>query len=181
MIVHELWQREDGTLAVKPVPALSQALTVRNDVRWKPMNGSWQVSEEGLAVQTPGVYAEILSRNEVPETAELKFTFSFTEGTQRVGLALQVDEDFANGYYFYFDPKRQRVEFKGPLRMFEQGGWTFPFDVELERPLSLKPNQTYQVRLFVDETVMCLYVNDEVALTTRGYDLAQSQLCSGGG
>ena len=92
--------------------ALSQALTVRNDVRWKPMNGSWQVSEEGLAVQTPGVYAEILSRNEVPETAELKFTFSFTEGTQRVGLALQVDEDFANGYYFYFDPKRQRVEFK---------------------------------------------------------------------
>ena len=171
MIVHELWQREDGTLAVKPVPALSQALTVRNDVRWKPMNGSWQVSEAGLAVQTPGVYAEILSRNEVPETAELKFTFSFTEGTQRVGLALQVDEDFANGYYFYFDPKRQRVEFKGPLRMFEQGGWTFPFDVELERPLSLKPNQTYQVRLFVDETVMCLYVNDEVALTTRGYDL----------
>ena len=126
MIVHELWQREDGTLAVKPVPALSQALTVRNDVRWKPMNGSWQVSEEGLAVQTPGVYAEILSRNEVPETAELKFTFSFTEGTQRVGLALQVDEDFANGYYFYFDPKRQRVEFKGPVAHVRAGRVDLP-------------------------------------------------------
>ena len=171
LIVHELWQRQNGTLGVRPVPALERALTVPSYLRWKPMNGAWQVEEQALSVNAPGLYAAVISENQVPETARLTFDFRFAEGTQRMGLALQVDEDFAQGYYFYFEPKRQRVAFKGPLCMHEQGGWTFPFDVELERPLTLTPGERYHVQLFVDETVMCLYVNNEVALTARGYDL----------
>jgi beta-fructofuranosidase len=55
--------------------------------------------------------------------------------------------------------------------MFEQGGWTFPHAVELERPLKLVPGETYKVRIFVDDTVVILYVNDDVALSARAYDL----------
>lgn len=54
---------------------------------------------------------------------------------------LQVDEEFARGYYFYLDPKRQRLEYKSAIRMHEQGGWTFQYDVELERPLELIPGK----------------------------------------
>ena len=35
-------------------------------------------------------------------------------------MALQVDEEFARGYYFYLDPKRQRLEYKSAIRMHEQ-------------------------------------------------------------
>lgn len=97
--------------------------------------------------------------------------FIYEEGTERIGIALQVDDEFARGYYFYFEPKRQRVEWKGPLRMHEQGGWTFPHAVELERPLKLTAGETYKIRIIVDDTVVILYVNDDVALSTRAYDL----------
>ena len=53
----------------------------------------------------------------------------------------------------------------------EQGGWTFQYDVELERPVELIPNQTYSMEIFVDESVMEVYVNDEVAMSVRAYDL----------
>ena len=55
--------------------------------------------------------------------------------------------------------------------MHEQGGWTFQYDVELERPVELIPNQTYSMEIFVDESVMEVYVNDEVAMSVRAYDL----------
>lgn len=171
MVVHELVQHADGTLGVKPVEALPRALTVPNDLQWQPLNGAWQVDEAVIAAQSPHAYASLISRNEVPSVCRFETEFTFAEGTERVGIALQVDEEFARGYYFYFEPKRQRVEWKGPLRMHEQGGWTFPHAVELERSLKLVPNERYHVRIFVDDTTVVLYVNDCVALSSRAYDL----------
>ena len=65
----------------------------------------------------------------------------------------------------------KRIEYKSAIRMHEQGGWTFQYDVELERPVELIPNQTYSMEIFVDESVMEVYVNDEVAMSVRAYDL----------
>lgn len=169
MIVHELWQHEDGTLGVRPIPALSGAMTVRSALRWTPMNGEWAVGEE-ISVDSPQAYASLLSVNQVPEVCRFSMSFTFRPGTDRVMLALQVDEEFARGYYFCFEPKRGRVEFKSALRMHEQGGWTFPYDVELERPLTLEPGRRYDVDVYVDHTVMVLYVNRDVAMSVRVYD-----------
>ena len=171
MIVHELWQHTDGTLGVKPIPALREALQTANTLKWTPLNGAWRLRGEGASVESPHGYADLLSLNEVPSVCRFEASFTFTPGTDRIGLVMQADESFAKGYYFYFEPQRQRVSFKGPLRMHEQGGWTFPYDVELERPLRLVPNEPCRIALFVDHSIMTLYVNDDIALTVRNYDL----------
>lgn len=171
LVVHELWQKADGTLGVKPVPALLSALTTPNTWKWTPLNGDWQIGENSASVVSPQRYASLMSVNEVPEQCMLETSFTFEAGTERFAIALQVDEEFARGYYFYFDPKRQRVEYKGPLRMHEQGGWTFQHDVELERPLRLEPGRRHDVRIFVDDTAIVLYVDNETALCVRAYDL----------
>ena len=171
MVVHEVWQHEDGTLGVRPIPALKEALTVPSPVKWQPLNGGWTVGDAAVSVDSPQAYASILSVNDVPEVCRFEMSFAFGPGTDRVALAAQVDGEFARGYYFYFDPKRERVEYKSALRMHEQGGWTFPWDVELSRPLSLQPGRRYDVALYVDHSVMVLYVNDDVALSVRAYDL----------
>ena len=46
-----------------------------------------------------------------------------------------------------------------------------PFLIELERPLDYGrlADRRVHVRLIVDGTILCLYINDEVALTMRGY------------
>lgn len=171
LVVHELHQHEDGTLGVKPVSSVIDALQTPSELRWNPLGGAWAITDQQIHVDSPCAYASLLSVNEVPQVCRFETDFCFAEGTDRIGLAVQVDEEFARGYYFYFEPKRQRVQWAGPLRMFEQGGWTFPHAVELERPLTLKPGETYHLRLICDDTAMVLYVNDDVALSTRGYDL----------
>lgn len=171
LVVHKLVQHEDGTLGVKPVPAVLDAVKTENYLKWRPLNGAWLEENQTLRVDSPCAYACAISANEVPQVCRFETEFIYEEGTERIGIALQVDDEFARGYYFYFEPKRQRIEWKGPLRMHEQGGWTFPHAVELERPLKLTAGETYKVRIFVDDTVVILYVNDDVALSTRAYDL----------
>lgn len=171
MVVHELWQREDGTLGVRPIPALSEAFGVANELKWAGLNGDWQIGENALSVSTPQAYASLLSRNDVPEVCRFETKFTFAPGIDRIAVVLQVDEEFARGYYFYFEPRRNRVEFKSALRMHEEGGWTFPYDVEIERPIALIPGREYAVEIYVDHSIMVLYVNREVAMSVRAYDL----------
>jgi beta-fructofuranosidase len=171
MVVHEVWQHEDGTLAVRPIPALDEVLHVPNTLKWKPMNGSWNVGEEGIGIESPQAYASLLSVNEVPEVCRFGMKFSYKSGTDRIALAVQVDDEFARGYYFYFEPRRNRVEFKSALRMHEQGGWTFPWAVELERPLHLEPDRQHDVEIYIDHSTMVLYVDRDIAMSVRVYDL----------
>ena len=171
LIPHEIYAREDGTLAVRSNPALKEVLTIQNDVKWAPMNGAWEIGETSAVVDTPYAYASALSENDVPHQGCLALDFTFSEGTERFAVALQVDEEFARGYYFYLDPKRQRLEYKSAIRMHEQGGWTFQYDVELERPLELIPGKTYSMEIYIDESVMEVYVGGTTALSVRAYDL----------
>ena len=170
MVVHEVWQHADGTLGVRPIPALERELMVPNTLKWTPLNGDWKVADEEISITSPQAYASLISANDVPEVSRFAMSFTFEPGTDRIALAVQVDGEFARGYYFYFEPKRGRVEFKTALRMHEQGGWTFPYDVELERPVALKPGEKVDVELFIDHTTMVLYVNRDVAMSTRVYD-----------
>ncbi len=172
LVVHELVQRADGTLGVRPASSVLGCFPNRNRFLSIPLTGDWKTTETSACVESPNAYACLISRNQVPENGRLSFRFRFSPGTERLGVAVQVDEDFARGYYFYIDPKRQRLEFKSGIRMHEQGGWTFPFDVEIERPMELLPDTEYRADLIVDDSVMVLYVND-TALSTRVYDLRE--------
>lgn len=169
MVVHEIVQRIDGTLGVKPLDSVNDALTVQNHLKWEAQTGEWQLAQGSAQVTTPGAYAALLSWNDVPSLCQFSFDFTFEAGTETIGLALQVDEKFAKGYYFYFEPARQRVQYKSAIRMHEQGGWTFPYEVELERPMKLVPGHKHHVTVFVQDSLMVMYA-DDVALCARGYD-----------
>ena len=111
-------------------------LTVPNEIKWNPLNGDWEVDQTSAKVDSSIAYASIISENDVPHQCCLSLDFTFTPGTERFAVVLQADQEFARGYYFYLDPKRQRIEYKSAIRMHEQGGWTFQYDVELERLLN---------------------------------------------
>ena len=112
LVPHEIYAREDGTLAVRSNPALKKALTVSNEIKWIPLNGDWKVEQTSVNVDSPIAYASIISENDVPHQGCLSLDFTFTPGTERFAVVLQADQEFARGYYFYLDPKRQRIEYK---------------------------------------------------------------------
>lgn len=88
-----------------------------------------------------------------------------------VGVAIHVDESFAVGYYINIDFARSRMEFKSGVRMTERGGQMFPYEVELERPLSSKTGECFHVDVIVSGTILEVYVDNRIALGTRMFDI----------
>ncbi|MNC69973.1 hypothetical protein D3C75_1207260 [compost metagenome] len=82
--------------------------------------------------------------------------------------------DFA--YYITLEPQRSRITFRGPIMQSEEGGKTFPYEVELERPLQLLPDQEYELKIFIDQTICEIYVRGEVAMSARMYDIQYGKL-----
>lgn len=170
MIVHKLVQNLDGTLGVTVPESVDHALTVHNETPMEPQNGSWMVGEDWAITENPYGYSTLLFQNRVPELCKMEMNLIFSETVREIGVALQVNQQFGTGYYLSYQPRRNRLEFKSGLRMYDEGGWTFPFDVEMERPIALEPNKPHKFRIFVQDTILVVYLDDQIALNARMCD-----------
>ncbi len=94
----------------------------------------------------------------------LSFDVEAKRWQRSVGIAIHVDESFAVGYYIHIDFARRRMEFKSGVRMTERGGQMFPYEVELERPLSSKTGECFHVDVIVSGTILEVYVDNRIAL-----------------
>ncbi|MNY78509.1 hypothetical protein D3C86_2187790 [compost metagenome] len=48
--------------------------------------------------------------------------------------------------------------------------------MELERPLQLLPDQEYELKIFIDQTICEINVGAEVAMSARMYDIQYGKL-----
>lgn len=174
MIAHKLIQQENGDLSVTVPEAVDAAFTEPVGLKMTPLNGSWQLGADEAEVDSPYGYASLLM-NRVSECCKLEMTVRFDKAPREFGVALQVDQDFAMGYYLNFEPKRNRVQYKTGLRMYEDGGKMFPYEVEQERPIKWVAGRDYKVRIFVQGSILLLYVDDQIALGTRMLDRSGKQ------
>jgi len=169
MIVHKLIQNPDGTLSVTVPETVDRVFSAPQLVSIEPLNGDWAVEENSATVDTPYAYASALLSH-VPYECKLEADLSFTGRPREFGIALQVDENFDMGYYVIFEPYRSRVQYKTGIRMYEDGGKMFPYDVEMERPIELQPGNDYHIKIFVEGSILEVYLNDEIALSTRMFN-----------
>ena len=169
MIVHQLVQQEDGTLGVSPPEAVDHAFSTVQPPEFLPLTGDWQIGGTSACVDSPYGYSSMLM-NVVPDCCKLEMDVSYENAPREFGIALQVDPDFAMGYYLLFEPNRNRIQYKTGLRMYEDGGKMFPYEVEQERPFAWQAGKKHHVRIFVQDSILLLYVDDLVALGTRMFD-----------
>lgn len=169
MIVHRLIQNTDGTLSVTVPTTVDHNFTTSEPVVVEPLNGEWQITGSDATIPSPFAYACALLPQVLSE-CKLEVDLRFEGAIREFGIALQVDENFDMGYYLCFEPHRNRIQFKTGIRMYEDGGKMFPYEIEMERPISMQPDKDYHVRVFVQETVLEVYVNDEIALSTRMFN-----------
>lgn len=169
MIVHKLIQQPDGTLTVTVPEAVDHAFLTEEPMTMLPLTGVWDLGENSADVNSPYGYSSLLM-SKVPDCCKLEMEVSYTHAPREFGIALQVDADFSMGYYLIFEPNRGRVQFKSGLRMYEDGGKMFPYEVEQERPLIWESGKRYKVRVFVQGSILLLYVDDRIALGTRMFD-----------
>ncbi len=169
MIVHKMIQEADGTLSVTVPETVDHAFRTEEALRIEPLTGAWQVDGNQVSVSSPYGYSSLMM-NKVPSCCKLEMNVRFSRTPREFGIALQIDTDFAMGYYLIFEPNRGRVQYKTGLRMYEDGGKMFPYEVEQERPFQWEADTSYKVRVFVQDSILLLYLGDRIALGTRMFD-----------
>lgn len=168
IVVHEIWQHEDGTLGVCPIESVADAFTKKKALSIRSLTGNWQAGQAEAACSSKDGYSAAIA-DAIPRQCCIKLQCCYQGTASSFGLALQVDETFGYGYYLMFEPNYHRIQFRSGLRMDEEGGKTFPYAVEMERPLDLEEGKTYELELYIQDTIGVLYVNHDLAFGFRMY------------
>ncbi|MBO0994917.1 glycoside hydrolase family 32 protein [Bacillus sp. SD088] len=169
MVVHKLVQKSDGTLGVTVPDNVASVVQSPESFELKPLSGDWNTTGDSASVISEGGYSSLIG-SEIPNLCCIEATIKYSGNPKRFGIALQVDEQFSDGYYLNFEPWFNRIEFRSGLRMHEAGGMMFPYAIEMERPISLLPDTPYKLKIFIEESVMVMYINDEIAFGARLYN-----------
>ncbi|WP_332696012.1 glycoside hydrolase family 32 protein [Halalkalibacter lacteus] len=176
LIVHEILQRADGTLAVKVPDTVDQAFAIEKKLNFASVLGEWDIkNSERIYCESPYSFSSVLSNEDLPKQCKISMELSFTEETQGIGLLLRAQSSLVNTYIIRLEPKRNRITFRSDIMQSEEGGKTFPYEVELERPIDLIPTQPYEVKVFIDDTMCEIYVDQTIAMSVRMYDINEGK------
>jgi beta-fructofuranosidase len=165
LVVHELIQGTDGSLSVKVPDAVNKAFSKSLPSQFQSGVGVLQVLQEGVRLHAPGEFA-CSTAGMMPRQCKVEATVVFEENTRGCGLALRMSEDQDSAYYVRIEPLCSRLVFDTWPRSGD-----VPFEVGLERPLSLSPGKRVNLKVLVDDTVCVIYADDRIAMSTRLYDL----------
>lgn len=153
LVVHEVYQRPDFSLGVRPPAGIMDALPQTRDLLEQPMTLS---AEQGLA--------ELPLLTDAPTLFRLETTIRFGAATRSVSLRLGEETETGHGYEYLLRPGENRLQFDRRPNL----PWHRYADKGLERPIELLPDHDYALTLIVDDDICTLYV-DGVALNARMY------------
>lgn len=162
LVVHEVVQEEDGALSVKVPEEVAEQFTKPVALTAEPRIGQWDVEGDSLTARANDSFAWC-SLGTMPSTCSLETTITFSPETRSCGVMLRTDDTLDNYYQIRLEPGRDRVVFDR---------WPRPGDEPfmIERPLELKAEEPVRLRVLVEDSIIVAYLNDQVALSTRGYD-----------
>lgn len=161
LVVHELVQEADGCLSVKAPQEVVNAFGVPHAVEPAPQIGHWEIEGDKLSANAEDGFAWC-RLGAMPETCRIDVTISYASGTTAFGLVTRADSDLNAYYQIRVEPNRQRVVFDCWPRPGDQ-----PFI--LERSLNSHPGTPVRMQVFADGTIFEIYVNEKIALSSRGY------------
>jgi len=165
MVIHELRQKADGTLGVRPPQQVLKAFGAERACAFQPGLGKSLITNHAVQLDAPGSLA-CASAGLLPSSCKIQTTIVYEPDTCGVGLVLRTGGDFESGYYIRLEPAHQRLVFDAWPRPNDQ-----PFMIGLERPIHLEPGTPVQITVLMEDTICVAYVNGETAMSTRMYDL----------
>jgi len=143
----------------RPLPHLS----------FKPITGRWRMSPEGPRVDARGAFAMAVAQG-VPPSFRLETYVALSAGREAAeflrtsaGFVVRFGEDGESGYVVALDARRQQVL----VRRWARWGDPEPMCAQ---PIRLIPGQPAHVDLYLDESLLEVFVDDHIALSARCYD-----------
>ena len=151
LVVHEIYPREDGTLACRMPESLKKT--------WKAVS----THEDVTAANTSGK-SDVLLFPETGSTYRLDAVLEYAEGARSFGLEVGYNHNEKKGYKFEFFPGEKLFKWDSVAQMINSK--------DVTRPFTTGANQSILISIIKNEDMCVMYVNDEYALSTRMYDIA---------
>jgi beta-fructofuranosidase len=168
LVVHEILQAPDGTLAVRaprPVLASFTSLVASSPV---PLLGAWKMLGNIFTAPAVGRFSA-LAYGAMPDECLIEMTLRYQPGTLGCGVLLRAADDLERYYMVRLEPANRRLVIDR---------WPRPGDQAfmLERPLATRPGLPVTLRLLVSGSNLVVYADETVALSCRLYDHRQGNL-----
>lgn len=165
LVVHKIYQKADGSLGVKPADSFDGAFTKPVAPTIQASVGDYKLINEEIKIIAPDTF-KCVSFGSEPPKFKLELKFRFYENSREFGIMLRADETMNDAYYIRFEPQKNRVV----LDKWKRAG-DVSYMMGIEQPIKLKQGDEYSIKLYVEDTVGVVYINDEIALNFRMYDL----------
>jgi beta-fructofuranosidase len=160
LVVHEAFQRVDGTLGMQiPTGVANAFLEGRRLIDTAVMLSSQDSSVETYLTAYTG------------DLFNFEAAVEFSTGTRRFGIHIFEDPVSGDACEFIFHLLENRLSFDRTPNL----PWLCYLNRGLERPIRLEPARKYALQIAVDNTIATLYI-DGVALNTRLYAKAGQAL-----
>ena len=174
MVIHQLVQHPDGDLGLSLPRTRRELFAMPEENTFRKITDGWERKGEGWLSSAEDTQQMMLMQP-LPETGLITAQIRM-EGAMQAGVVLKTGPEMKEGYYLYVEPNRGRLVYRSWLRMSEDGGKTFPYDVELEAPVRMSEDGEYLLEILMEGSVGTAYVNGEAALSFRMYDLKEGNL-----
>jgi beta-fructofuranosidase len=175
LIVHQIEQQADGTLTVLLPESVANIFQQSESIELQADLGMWKRVSGGYSVSSPNGFACAISET-LPSSCLVSVTMQYISGTQRLGAIIRANQSLDKGYFFQIEPHRNRIVFKPSVFTDEHGGKIPPHEVDLERPLALSSDQVISIKFVIDGSICEVYIDEQVAMSTRIYDLEDGSL-----
>lgn len=181
IVPHEIVQNQDGTLAVKcpeeirgcygEAAALEDGFAMN---RVEPIAAAVDAAAQGqMQTAAPVGYRvgsnfgkSIKMLGQLPACCRVEMDFTTSDEVGEFGVYLRADERLDNYYAVKFEPRYNRLGFDKMPRKDS----VVHNQVEVERYCPLVPGQKNTLLMILENSVLTVYVNDRVAMSTRMFD-----------
>lgn len=167
LVVHKIFPKANGDLAVA-IPHTLKSYLGTNTHPLEKYTESGEVTATKSNSYTLGNTAKKLSTvvfNPVNlNVFKINATVSFSSASKDFGFMIGVCDDTENFYSLRFVPSQSKFSLDKVSR-----SQVSTIVANTEVPLNILPNTEYAVQIVIENSMLVVYINNEVALSTRNY------------
>jgi beta-fructofuranosidase len=160
LVVHEVYQRTNGTLGVKIPEGVANAFQKKD-----------QLTRSIIALSSQDSSAETYLSAHTGDLFKFEATIEFSADTRAFGIRLFEDQATGDAYEFIFQVGESRLTFDHTPNL----PWFRCMNRGLERPIRLEAKRKYKLQIICDDTIATIYI-DGIGLNTRMYAKAGQAL-----
>lgn len=160
LVVHQLAQREDGSLV--PVPNEKLAAGMNHELKLNPLRMTESVKRDGNSYQCAGKEYEAVEFKDILGSYLFKTTVKNFADAERFGIAFATDDEAVGALNLVLDVKNGSIAFYNTSAMYSA-------DPQSELPFDFSGLEELALTVTICNGVVSLNVNGTCAMTARMY------------